>query len=145
MLRVLPFLLLAQAAGTAGSCGPSGPDPAGVTVQSVMDHPEAYLDQVVSVRGTLANEGKNYFTDFRLVLKGEGGRSIPVKPWLPAEVPPAMKPGPRPATLSQYLDKTVELTATVRHGELSRLGVVYFLEVKSARVLDSVQPAPDSW
>lgn len=138
MVRVLPLLLLAPTVGASSSCGPTGPDPAAITLQSVAEHPEAYLDQTVSVTGTLVNEGKNYFTDFRLVLRDEGGRSIPVKPWLPAEIPPAAKPGPRPPTLSQYLDKTVELTATVRHGELGRQGVVFFLEVKSAKKV----PAP---
>ncbi len=88
------------------------------------------------VKGTLENIGKNYFTDQRLVLRDENDNTVPVRGWLPMEmvkVPGGERKG---ELLSDYLGKTVELTATLVEGELPRQGVVYHLKVSQAKVAD---------
>jgi hypothetical protein len=133
-------LAIALVAGTAeGGCTEPPPRPGGepqVALKSLARDPAAYLDKAIAATGTLANEGKNYFTDLRVVLRDDAGNRIAVKPWLPTALPPAPRPGPRPPTLAQYLGKTLDLVATVRHGELRDGTKAYYLEVKEARVRD---------
>lgn len=106
-----------------------------VAVKAVAMDPAAYLDKRIVMAGTLENEGANYFTDLRVVLRDDAGNKVLVKPWLPTALPPGPKPGPRPPTLSRYLGKKVDLVATVRHGEWRDGARVYYLEVKEARPL----------
>ncbi len=110
-----------------------------VTVQDLAARPDRYLGSVVRVSGTLENQGKNYFTDLRLVLKDRENRTIHVRPWLPLSLPPrplsATVPDKRPAVLSDYLGKGVELTAEILQGPLRHVGDTYYLEVKQARVI----------
>ena len=115
----------------AGAGGPPKP-----TIQTVAQNPAAWLGKDAALTGTLENQGVNYFTDMRLVLRDDQGHSIAVKPWLPVSVPPAPQGGTRPRTLSQFLGKKVDLQATVRHGELRHAGTTYYLEVKQARTLE---------
>ena len=107
------------------------------TVESLTHNSDRYIKRTVRVVGRLQNEGKNYFTDLRIVLKDEQGNSVYVRPWLPAEVPPSPPgiAGPRPQLLSQFLGKEVELTAVVEWGILKNRGLVHLLNVKSARVI----------
>jgi hypothetical protein len=105
-------------------------------VKAIADRPADFAGKLVLLEGTLVNEGKNYFTDLRVVLKDKEGNRIHVRPWLPMEMPPGppgMK-GTRP-TLSQYLNKQVELTGTVEKGALRALGEVHQVVVKQARIL----------
>jgi hypothetical protein len=124
----------------------SGPVPAAqatvplqLSIRQLAERPGDYLNKSVKVSGTLVNQGKNYFTDLLLVLKDDESKTVYVKPWLPASLPPA-PPGrggneKRPEVLTDYLNKKVELTAVVQKGELRRAGDVYYLEVHSARRL----------
>jgi hypothetical protein len=128
----------------APSLAPEPSPPAGgaegasprATVKAIAADPGAWLDRPATLTGVLTNEGTNYFTDLRVVLKDAEGRTLPVKPWLPAALPPGPASGPRPRTLAQYLGKRVELQASVRRGELRASGSTYYLEVRSARVVD---------
>ena len=121
----------------------AAPQASATTVVQLRDlaaQPEKYLKRTISVTGTLANQGTNYFTDVRIVLKDDQGHSIPVRPWLPTSLPPSPPGRPtggekQPAVMSDFLDKKVELVAMVQKGELRRVGNVYFLEVTSARVI----------
>jgi len=113
--------------------------PTAVQVQELAAQPAKYLKQTVLTSGTLENQGKNYFTDLRLILKDDQGRFVHVRPWLPVSLPPT-PPGRSGANekrpvLSDFLGKKVELTAVVQKGDLRRAGDVYYLEVSSARIL----------
>jgi hypothetical protein len=109
-----------------------------VTVEALASSPDQYLGKTVRVKGTLENQGTNYFTDMRLVLKDAEGHFVHVRPWLPFETPPAAPnaPGRRPDTLSRYLGKTVELLAAVDRDTVRRLGEVHLLVVESAKVVE---------
>ncbi len=113
--------------------------PQAVSVASVSAHPEDYVGKAIRVTGTLENQGSNYFTDLRVVLRDAQGSTIRVRPWLPTSLPPGpSRPATKaPATLSQFLGKKVELTSEVARGQLPpKEEQVYFLQVKSARVLE---------
>lgn len=108
-----------------------------VSVKSVAENPQQYLKKTVRIRGRLQNQGKNYFTDLRVVLTDDQGNQVYVRPWLPTELPPSPPGyrGKRPDVLSNYLGKKVELTAILDQGTLKKVGKVYLLRVKSARVV----------
>lgn len=137
-IRCLSLVALVAASGEArcatppsGAGGPPKP-----TVKSIAQDPASWVDKDAVLTGTLENQGANYFTDLRVVLRDDEGNKLAVKPWLPVAVPPGPRSGPRPKTLSQYLGKKVELVATLRHGELRDAGTTYYLEVKEARTQD---------
>jgi len=129
--------ILASVCAAAPTVQDRQPEPL-VSVEALASSPEQYLGKTVRVKGTLENEGTNYFTDMRLVLKDAGGHFVHVRPWLPFETPPAPPnaPGRRPETLSRFLGKTVELVATVERDTVKRVGEVYLLVVKSAKVVE---------
>lgn len=106
-----------------------------VTVKALLDAPARHRDQPFRVAGTLANLGTNYFTDQRIVLRDADGRTIPVRPWLPMEMPKGPPGAPkRGEVLSDYLGKSVVLEATLVRGDMPRLGVVDYLKVERAVV-----------
>jgi hypothetical protein len=137
-IRCLPVLALAGATAEARCATPpqGAESPGKPTVKAIAQDPAAWLDKEAALTGTLENQGANYFTDLRVVLRDDEGHAVAVKPWLPVAVPPGPKPGPRPKTLSSYLGKKVDLRATVRRGELRGVGTTYYLEVKEARTPD---------
>jgi hypothetical protein len=135
------FLLSGPALACSQERPPATPSdgPQTVSVASVSARPEDYLGKTFRVTGTLENQGSNYFTDLRVALRDAQGNTMRVRPWLPTSVPPGpSRPGAKsPATLSQFLGKKVELTAEVARGPLPpKEEQVYFLQVKSARVVD---------
>jgi len=109
-----------------------------VSVEALATSPDQYLGKTVRVKGILENEGTNYFTDMRLVLKDQEGNFVHVRPWLPLETPPAPPnaPEPKPETLSRFLGETVDLVATLDRDTVRRVGEVYLLVVKSAKIVD---------
>lgn len=110
------------------------PKPLKTSVKAIAAAPAKFLGKYVAVEGTLANEGRNYFTDLRVVLKEKSGEKIYVRPWLPMEAPPG--PGGRTRTvLSKFLNQRVELKGTFEKGELRGVGDTYLLAVKEARIL----------
>lgn len=124
-------------AGCSVQKGEEGERAATVSLESVAKNPKDYLGKRVRLTGRLENEGKNLFTDMRIVLKDAEGNSIHVRPWLPVSLPP-LPPGhtgQRPSTMSEFLGKQVELDAVVARGTIKKLGEVYLLEVHSAKVL----------
>jgi hypothetical protein len=148
---VLETFRVPIAAGALLLCGPAlactqerppatpSDGPQTVSVAAVSARPEDYVGKSLRVTGTLENEGSNYFTDLRVVLRDAQGNAIRVRPWLPTALPPApSRPGTKaPATLSQFLGKKVELTSEVSRGTLPpKEEQVYFLQVKSARVVE---------
>jgi len=144
MSRAGPLFFLLLFAASAGSAcaveraSPAGPESnAVVTVQSLATDAQRYLGQTIRVRGTLENAGSNYFTDLRIQLRDGKGNSIAVHPWLPTALPPGPKrPGVTPPqTLSNFLGKPVELVAEVFHGEMPKIGAVFYLKVKTAEVV----------
>ena len=133
LLIILVGAVPGLACATPQAAGPS-PRP---SIKALAQDPAAFLDKDVELTGTLENQGANYFTDLRVVLRDGEGNAVAVKPWLPVSVPPGPKTGaPRPKTLSSYLGKKVDLEATVRRGELRGAGTTYYLEVKQARTVD---------
>ena len=125
-----------------GKCGEQTSRAVSVTLRKLAAEPSKYLHRTVQVSGVLEKQGKNYFTDLRVVLKDEEDQFLPVRPWLPLSLPPR-PPAPKgkseadkpAAALSDYLGKKVELTARVRKGELRRFGDVHHLEVCAARLI----------
>ena len=141
MASWMRWVAVALAVGGAGEtrCAetPATPSPpARVPIRAIAQRPAEWVGKEALLTGTLANQGVNYFTDLRVVLKDDEGHALAVKPWLPTALPPAPGAGPRPKTLTQYLGKRVELQATVRHGALRAVGETYYLEVKEARAVD---------
>jgi len=115
--------------------------PVQATLKELAAQPERYLKATVQVTGILENQGKNFFTDLRLVLKDGEGRLFPVRPWLPLSLPPRPPapqapsgPARQPAVLSDFLGKRVELTGIVEKGALRHAGEVYYLTVQEARL-----------
>ncbi len=94
----------------------------------------------VIVEGLLQNKGRNLFIDRRLVLidaSGDSKASLPVKEWLPFEVPPnSSGQDQRPAILSDYLGKKVVLEGTIKDDVLRGFGQVKYLQVESARIVE---------
>ena len=111
-----------------------------VDVSTVASNPERFVGRSLTLRGTLSNNGKNYFTDLIVVLTDDKDESfVYIQPWLPTSVPPSL-PGTAPRdTLSNYLDKKVELEGTLRFGEVKKVGDAHYLEVTSARILEEDQ------
>jgi len=115
--------------------------PAQVALKELAAQPSRRLKTTVQVTGILENQGTNYFSDLRVVLKDAEGGFIHVRPWLPLSLPPRPPapqapsgPGKRPDVLSDFLGKRVELTGVVEKGNLRRAGEVYYLEVQAARL-----------
>lgn len=132
------MLAVAGAAQTGCAEPPAEAPAARPTIGAIAQSPDSWVDKDATLTGRLANQGANYFTDLRVVLKDDAGHSLAVKPWLPTALPPA-PPGPgsttRPRTLAQFLGHKVELQATVRHGPLGEADI-YYLEVKEAKIVD---------
>src|SRR5262245_44530243 len=89
-----------------------------LTPSQLLANRDAYADKRIAVEGLLVNEGTNFFTDLRLVLKDANGAqsgAIHVRPWLPFELPPG-PPGAAAGreTLAAYLGKRVILQGTYR-------------------------------
>jgi hypothetical protein len=107
------------------------------SLKELAANPESYLGRTVQVTGRLENIGKNYFTDLRVGLKGEDGAFVYVTPWLPLELPPSPPGGsrPSPATLSEYLDRTVNLRGVLERVTLKGAGEVYSIRVESAEIV----------
>ena len=133
---IVAFAALAGCYGfaTPPASGPAGAEKA--SVKALADAPAKFAGKTVVVEGTLVNEGKNYFTDLRVVVQDDSGEKIYVSPWVPTELPPG-PPGQeatRP-TLSQFLGKRVELTGTLEKRTLRSVGETHQLVVKEARIL----------
>jgi hypothetical protein len=85
-------------------------------VAAVAESPGSFTKESVRLSGTLENIGTNYFTDQKLMLTDQTGRTIPVQVPLPAEIPPTQKgqqPPNKSTTLSFYLGKQVTVTGSV--------------------------------
>jgi len=137
-LALFTGMILAAGIVLCQSDEPVEEPPPAVALEELAAHPQDYAKKPIRVEGLLENEGKNYFTDLRLVLKDEEDHFVYVRPWLPAELP-AMPPGAtreRPETLSRYLGKKVELTAVLDRGTLRGVGDVFCLVVRSAKVVE---------
>ena len=108
-----------------------------LSLKVVTEDPAKYLGRTFRVSGKLRNKGKNYFTDLQLVLEDEKCNFIYVRPWIPLEFPPSPPghPEKKKVALSHYLGKQVELTTTIEKGRLKIVGEVFFLNVKSAKIL----------
>ena len=112
-----------------------------ITIRSLVESPDIYLNRIVRVRGKLENLGTNYFADLRIVLRAQDtsdGSFVYVRPWLPVELPP-LPPGSTrkpPPTMARYLGKKVELVALFTRGALKQAGKVNLLEVRSATILE---------
>ena len=138
MKRILVYACIALAlAGCHQRQTAGGGAARDVTLAQLANDPAALQDRPVAVSGLLRNAGGNYFTDLRLELADGAGAAVAVKPWLPQEVPPP-RPGatgqPRPAVLSDYLEKNVRLTGCLR-----KEGSGYQLEVQQADVIKQAQ------
>ena len=96
-------------------------------------------DKPVTVEGTLANSGSNYFTDLRVILKDSKDASdgVLVQPWLPVETPPQQEgPGRSKPALSDDLGKKVIISGTLTDGVVKKVGATKLLRVDSVRIVD---------
>ncbi len=111
---------------------------AGPSIGEVAADPASFEDRELKLAGRLDNEGENYFTDLRVVLRDDEGALLHVWPWLPTSLPPAPPgaTGKRPEVLSDYLGKKVELTAKIERRHLRSVGEAFVLVVEEAKVLD---------
>jgi hypothetical protein len=110
------------------------------SVAALAGSPQQYAGGVVVVYGMLRNAGTNYFTDLDLVLEDWGGAKIPVRPWVPLEVPPPrlQEERERPHVLSDFLNKTLLLKG--RLVEQKEEGEpIFALEVLSAIVVGGAE------
>ena len=106
------------------------------SIAQVVATPQQFQRERLELQGQLRNEGRNYFTDLRVVLQDEQGRKLRVRPWLPVEVLAPPGAGKRPDVLSNYLGKQVRLTAVLEKGVLKHVGETYYLSVKTAKVVE---------
>lgn len=110
--------------------------PAGtLSLKELTAAPERYINRRVRLVGKLVNLGANYFTDRRIALQDAEGNTIAVLPWLALEAAPGSKDQPRLPTLSNYLNKTVEIVGEVERKTDERGGESLVLDVTSAEVI----------
>lgn len=137
---VVLFAVSAANAGCAPQVPPGDPSVSPtpalplVTLKALLEKLADYRDRDFRVSGILENAGTNYFTDQRLVLRDKDGRSVPVRAWLPMEMPKGPPDRPKGPVMSDFLGKTVTLEATLVRGEMPRLGVVDYLKVDKATI-----------
>jgi hypothetical protein len=105
-----------------------------VSLSELADHFERYANKTVTVQGKLENEGKNYFTDRRLVLKTVGTADAPKSVTVRSLPVPAETPSPppestvrQPRTISTYVGKEVNVIAVVEKNDSGQ----YVLSIKS--------------
>jgi M6 family metalloprotease-like protein len=106
------------------------------TVAAVNQLPDSFTHKVVQLFGVIENVGSNYFTDQRLVLTDQTGRSIPVQLSAPVEVPPAQtirQQKHNPKTISSYLDKPVIVTGSVDVTDVKGQGKSYVFRVTNVQ------------
>ena len=141
--RLRSALAIAAAIGLSVGCAArSGGEPEAADESShaaVAEAPQRFEGRSVRVSGRLENRGKNYFRDLQLVLTDDRGHALPVRPWLPASLPPPPPGGSkeRPDTLSQWLGKRVELVGRIARDPSRGVPDAFLLEVESARKLDA--------
>jgi M6 family metalloprotease-like protein len=88
-----------------------------VSIADIQHDPERFRDKVVRLHGKLENEGKNYFTDLRLVFRDLAGNRISVKSSLPTETPPPYGNSElHQPSLSELLGRSVDITAVIDKG-----------------------------
>jgi hypothetical protein len=95
-----------------------------LTPSQVLANLDGFMRKRVTVRGVLVNEGTNYFTDRRLVLRdahGSVGSTLAVTAGVQTESAPG-KTTPRgsAADLSDYLDQVVVMEGVI--DEITRKG-----------------------
>ena len=104
----------------AGMLLPSATFAAEVPLGEFAKKPDRFVDQTITMQGTLKFVGKNYFSDpvAQFVIEDSDGNQVPVTPWLPLEVAPLapgeLGPSERPQIMSDYLDKKVRVRGKVR-------------------------------
>ncbi len=110
-----------------------------IPIKEITSNPSRYIHKEVMVEGRLENEGRDYFTDLRLVLKDEEGNKLSVEPWLPLELPPPpplKDKGERPAVIREYLNKRIKIKGIIKPN-ITRLPP-YTLTVESVEVMEAV-------
>jgi len=111
-------------------------------IPQLLSSPAKFTQCPLRVTGPLVNRGKNYFTDLRVYLLDKDEKKIPVRLWLPLEVPPSPpgKERSRPMVLGDFLGRKVTLEAYLRKAEKGQFAdAEYYLEVKKASIVE-----PDS-
>ena len=109
-----------------------------VALETLVKAPDKYLNTRVRLSGTVENLGRNYFTDRSVALRDESGHTIAVsQTGVPTGLPPpAGREGRRPATLSDYLGKKVEVIATVQRREQDGIKPEYVLKIESIKHIE---------
>jgi len=110
-----------------------------VNLDDVLAHPELFNSRTVTLKGQLSNTGGNYFTHLDLRLTDATGRTIPAAMNVVTSVvpPPANNANaPRPAVLSDLLNKSVTVTGTIESRDNAGAGKTAVLHI------NHVQPIP---
>jgi hypothetical protein len=106
----------------------------------VTKSPDSFAHKVVRLSGVVENVGSNYFTDQRLMLTDQTGRSIQVQLVAPIEIPPAQtirQQKHRPSIVSSYLGKSVELTGTLDLTDVKGQGNIYVFRATNVKTITS--------
>jgi M6 family metalloprotease-like protein len=118
---------------------PHSPEPAAAprsNLAELSQDPDSFAHKVVRLSGVIENFGSNYFTDQRLMLTDQTGRSITVQLPLPTEVPPAQGVQPArnvPKTVSSFLGKPVDLTGALEAVETKEGEKTYVFRATGVR------------
>jgi hypothetical protein len=135
-------MLLALLPGETATAQPANVSgPAGkITPSELLAKENQLTNQPVTVEGVLVNQGTNYFTDLKVVLKDGKDRSetgVRVQPWLPTELPP-LPSGNRSSrpTLSDYLGKRIVVEGVLTDSAAENGGTAKILRVDKARIVE---------
>jgi len=101
------------------------------SLADVLESPASYEGHTVAIKGIIENTGKNYFTQLRLTLTDQTGRTIPVKIDAPTEVipPPAGTEPPHSPPVSAYLDRLVSASGTIIASDIPGRPKTYVLHI----------------
>ncbi|MCK1744141.1 hypothetical protein IVA80_25720 [Bradyrhizobium sp. 139] len=127
------LLLAASIPAHGQTSGPTGPAQV-LTPSQVIQNKDKLLNNNVVVEGVLENEGTNYFTNSRMVIKQPGSdKSVVVRLRAPLEIQrPLSGQQSTPPTQADYLGKKVKIQGVLREQFVRGLG--------RAIVLESAQP-----
>ena len=119
-----PPVVPQQPTAKANNAAPAVSTP-NTSVDALLHNPQSFVGKSISLSGVIQNTGTNYFTNLNLTLTDPTGRSVPVTVVAPTELPPSAlndSTPTHPATISNYLGKSVTATGTIVEREVQGQG-----------------------
>ncbi|HBL31878.1 MAG TPA: hypothetical protein DD490_34075 [Acidobacteria bacterium] len=103
--------------------------PLAASIQEVVADPASFLHQQLRLAGVLVNQNPSLFPEGRIVLQDSGGNTLPVRHWLAVET---LQSAPESLpTLTDYLDKPIELIGTLEAISQNEEGESYIFRIES--------------